>query len=421
MKKRVLLLADSPTCITGFGKVAKHICKSLHDTGLYDITVVGINYDGYPPHHFPYNIIPATSALVQKYSDLYGRRRTMDLLLHGDFDIFFCIQDMGVTASFMPEVAKVQQQKKDFVSILYTPVDSQLITQPKWITDGAETFDFIVTYTEYGKKQINAVKTIDTLDICPHGCELEDFFPVDPRVVKDFRKSCISHVDLTNRFVVLNVNRNQIRKDYLHTFKAFAELKKMVPCAFLFVLAQLQDQGGNLLDIATQCGLKYGDDWYAPDDYVASSGYDVKAVNMLYNMADVVFSSTVGEGWGLSTAEAGAVGTPCVFPDNTSLHEIFGGGDRGYLIPSGDNPDRFVCYALMDSSLVRPTIDTVAAAKLLKRVFDNPQEANEKAKKMRQWVEEHTWDKVNQFWVDKFAKVSEEVDRRKSYAGVECS
>jgi D-inositol-3-phosphate glycosyltransferase len=418
--KKVLILADSPTCITGFGKVAKHICKTLHDSGAFEIAVVGINYDGTPANPMPYEIVPATSALVPQYrEDLYGRAKTIDILRNGAFDIFFCIQDMGVAATFMPKVKEIQDAlppEKKFVSIFYTPVDSHLTTQKEWVRAGLEPFDFPVTYTEYGKKEILKVNPLlaDRIDICPHGVDTEDFHPMPPDKIELFKRNGMNRMDFRNKFIVLNVNRNQIRKDYLRTFKAFAELKAMVPSAFLLVIAQLNDQGGDLLDMARQCGLEYGRDWLAPADYIAAKGYSVQTINMCYNIADVVFSTTVGEGWGLSSTEAMAVGKPCVFPDNTSLNEIFGGGERGYLVPCGSNPDQWVCHGHNDSSLVRPAIDVREAAKALKYVFDHPKEAAEKARKGQEWAYAHTWDSVNEFWVKKFAEAGAECERRRS-------
>lgn len=772
----VLVLADSPTCITGFGNVSRHILDTIHKQEKYRLTVVGINYDGFPPHKFPYDIIPATSRIVERYDDLYGRKRALDLLMSGQIDVFFCIQDPGVAATFMPEVKKIQAKlgKRTFTSILYFPVDSSLLTQQKWIQNGIATVDFPVVYTEYGKREILKYAPIPNLDICPHGVDLKDFHPLDKATVEEFKRTCITGLDLRNRFIVLNVNRNQIRKDYVRCFKAFAEVKKQVPCAFLFVLAQLRDQGGDLLEIAKQCGLEYGVDWVAPGDYNSAQGFDIQAVNTIYNIADVVFSSTVGEGWGLcvhpdtriktdegykkikrivpgmrvltregyrsvqgvisrkvqenlvslvvdgrsendpllltkehlvatkrgwiaagdlqmedeiaqapdsladyqfyrfdiadligklnlcftehnawihgsynkkykrhislnkdfaelygiylaegsaskngivfsisqeeneflerikllvkkvwglpvyvenakdskkrwvrvygnilkefyaewagtgarnkriklmslltkqtaskvlkgvwwgdgskekygyeitttstdmaydlskigdmlgmrltmeyslerrayrlrakkadaakfsyilgdnsvtkswleakdysfakvkaigsvsydgdvfdiqvegtheystsmgiihnSSVEAMAVGKPCVFPNNTSLTEIFGNGERGYLIPSGDTPDRFICYGAMDSSLVRPTIDVLAAAKYIKRVFDNPKEAGQKVAKATEWIMEHTWNRVNSFWVDKFEEAYKETERRRNDPNLE--
>lgn len=418
--KKVLILADSPTCITGFGKVAKHLCKTLYNTGSYEIAVIGINYDGTPANPMPYEIVPATSALVPAYrEDLYGRAKTIDILKSGTFDIFFCLQDMGVTATFMPKVKEIQDAlppEKKFVSIFYTPVDSHLTTQKDWVRKGLEPFDFAVTYTEYGKKEILKVNPLleDRLDICPHGVDTTDFFPMEQDKIDLFKRNGMNHMDFRNKFIVLNVNRNQIRKDYLRTFKTFAELKKDVPSAFLLVIAQINDQGGNLIDMAKQCGLEYGRDWLAPADYIAAKGYSIQTINMCYNIADVVFSTTIGEGYGLSSIEALAVGKPCVFPDNTSLNEIFGGGERGYLVPCGSNPDQWVCHGHNDSSLVRPAIDVQAAAKALKRVFDCPKEAAEKAKKGHEWALAHTWDTVNQFWIKKFAEAGAECERRRA-------
>jgi glycosyltransferase involved in cell wall biosynthesis len=319
----------------------------------------------------------------------------------------------------MPKVKEIQEAlppEKRFVSVFYTPVDSHLTTQPDWVKDGCASFDFPTTYTEYGKAEILKVfpELKGKLDVCPHGVSTEDFYPVSADKIELFKRSGMNKVDFRNKFIVLNVNRNQIRKDYLRCFKAFAELKREVPSAFLLVIAQIFDQGGNLIDMAKQCGLEYGRDWLAPGDYTASRGYSVPIINMCYNIADVVFSTTVGEGWGLSSTECMAVGKPCVFPDNTSLHEILGGGERGYLVPCGNTPDQWVCHGVNDSSLIRPAIDVTAAAKALKRVFDNPREASEKAKRGHEWALAHTWDIVNQFWIKKFEEASQECDRRRA-------
>jgi glycosyltransferase involved in cell wall biosynthesis len=217
---------------------------------------------------------------------------------------------------------------------------------------------------------------------------------------------------------VLNVNRNQIRKDYTKTFASFKLLKEKVPNAFLLVLAQIQDQGGDLQQIASYFGLEFGVDWMAPSDYTANKGYPVEMVNLIYNIADVVFSSTVGEGFGLSSIEAMAVGKPCVFPDNTSLTEIFSGDTeetyRGLLIDSGEDLDHLISYGGLDSSLVRPTINTYVASEHLAWVYNNKEEVALMVTRAQEWAMSHSWNLVNRYWVERFAHVYNEVLRKRA-------
>ena len=46
-KRKVLVLADSPTCATGFAQVSRNVLKNLYDTGRYEIDMIGINYTGH--------------------------------------------------------------------------------------------------------------------------------------------------------------------------------------------------------------------------------------------------------------------------------------------------------------------------------------------------------------------------------------
>ena len=63
-------------------------------------------------------------------------------------------------------------------------------------------------------------------------------------------------------------------------------------------------------------------------------GVPIEALNAVYNCADVFFTTTLGEGWGLTMTEAMSAGTPVIAPDNSSIPEILGGDRlRGYVYP----------------------------------------------------------------------------------------
>lgn len=412
VKRKVLVLSDASCGVTGFSMVAYNILKDLHETGLYEIVQVGINYDGvgYDQKKIPYTILPATSGIDPNYRDVYGRKRFLDILSSGQVDIAFIIQDMAVVASFHKDMQKVYDalpKNKKFTSIYYFPVDSDLKTKRGWVVNSASKIDYPVVYTEYGRKEVEQFDPDlkKRISVCPHGVDTSIFHPLKQDEIEIAKRTIFKGIDLKDRFIVLNLNRNQIRKDYLKTFKTIAELKKVVPNVLLVAFAARRDQGGDLAEIAEQCSLIAGQDWVAPKDYDNLKGFPVEAVNAVYNMADCVFSSAVGEGFGLSSIEGMACRKPCVFPENTSLIEIFGAdGVRGRLVKSGDKPEHFVCYGANDSSLVRPTINVEDAVEKLAWVAKGGSEVDEMAERGYIWAKEHDWRTVNKFWIEKFEK-----------------
>jgi glycosyltransferase involved in cell wall biosynthesis len=74
-------------------------------------------------------------------------------------------------------------------------------------------------------------------------------------------------------------------------------------------------------------------------------------LNLLYNMADVNVSTTLGEGVGLSLVESAAVGTTSIAPNNSAIPEML--GSTGHIIPNK-------CHVniAFDNAHLRPLVDT---------------------------------------------------------------
>jgi glycosyltransferase involved in cell wall biosynthesis len=339
------------------------------------------------------------------------------MLSADDYDIFFILQDMPIVAQRMKQVLELQKTKR-FKTIMYTPVDSDLSTKREWVTKSVSDINYPVTYTEWGKKQILQFDSEleKRLKVVYHGTDFSEIYKLPKEQRDTYRSQGIMYDGgtqvLTDKFVILNVNRNQIRKDYMRTFATFAEFKKIVSNAYLMLLAQNKDQGGDLNTIASQFGLVYGKDWSCPSGYRAYMICPAGMINAMYNVADVTFSSSLGEGFGLSSTETMCAGTPGVFPDHTALTEIFGGdGNRGRLVKAGDTPGNHVCYGAYDSSLVRPAINIEDAVAKLKWVYDGGPEVEAMTARALTWAAGITWTSINKFWIERFAHACEEIDR----------
>lgn len=387
-KIRILYYGDSPTAATGFGTVTRNILSGLHKTGKYDIKVLGINYWG-DPHQFPYPIWPIG---IGGRGDPYGRQRAADMMMKDfEFDVLMMIQDSFIL-QFMEKVfPALRSSKNKFTSVVYYPIDGT--PKPEWV-NAMNLFDHPVTYTKFGRREsIMANSAIgDKLTNIPHGVNINDFFPIGQDEVETFRKQFFGpHAD---KFIITNVNRNQQRKDIPRTMQTFKEFKKHRPDSFLYLHMAAQDQGWDLIQVARSMDLELHKDFALPGNFGPNQGYPLEVLNKIYNASDVVTSTTLGEGWGLSTVEAMATKTPIVFPRNTSLEEIIGESEeRGYLVPSGEN---LTDYTVLphDNEVLRPLTNVEALVEKLIHIHDDRDEAKQKAQTAYNWVRENMqWSK----------------------------
>jgi len=146
-----------------------------------------------------------------------------------------------------------------------------------------------------------------------------------------------------------------------------------------------------------------------PQNFGPNQGYPIEILNMLYNCSDAVVSTTTGEGFGLSWIEAMATKTPIIMPDNTAMTEFIT-DDRGYLVKSGTN-DGLFAYIPHDNEVLRCLVDVDDMVEKLVHIYNNREEAEEKAENAYKWVTtEMDWQKhIVPQWVKLFDKVYEEL------------
>ena len=76
-KVRLLWIGDSPSVSTGFGRVSQGILENLHQTGEYEVAVLGINHPIGDPHRYEgmFRIYPARAK-----NDNYGFNRVEEVI-----------------------------------------------------------------------------------------------------------------------------------------------------------------------------------------------------------------------------------------------------------------------------------------------------------------------------------------------------
>lgn len=413
--KRLQIIGDAG-CQTGFARVVKGIADHLHNTGEWDIVVRGINFR--PTHAIPYayEVLPVATDHVE---DPLGFHDFPDHLEEDRPDVQLVVQDLWNINTYMAF------KPRELPTVAYFPVDTPNLKWSYALAVGAVAE--AATYTDFAARESAAAVqdavdvvaessiheskgrvTMDTeatwfslpkgksvlqcrLDrmaryqnpagwnVIPHGADLSLFEPRD-------RKLCRRLFNLpTDAFVVGSVGTNQFRKRQDLTLLAFADLLQTHPTAILVLHCMGGDrQGWDLQQLARyfgierQCRFVHHEHPNLSDDDLVS----------LYNTFDVHVNTSGGEGWGLTSVESAACGTPQLVPDWSATREIW--ADTGVLLPVRNF--RFEPKFL---NTAHCEIDTVETAQVFRLLADDPELRALIGARCRARAESmHTWDEI---------------------------
>ena len=404
--KRVLILADF-CCATGFAMVAQNVVAQLlkDKDVVYQIDIVGINYHGMPNEwQGVYPRVRVFPAMLISSNDLFGRTGFLSMLSAGVYDLAWILQDTFNVEPIMEKIMELRKSlavnnKKLFRLIFYFPIDAK--PKENWIKKSVSLADVPVVYTQYGYDECIAVdpQLESKLKIIPHGVDTAIFHPIDQKDIDEFRGHYF--LDRTkDKFLVTNVNRNQPRKDIARTMQIFRLFKNQCPDAVLYLHMNKYDVAYNLDEVARNYELIPNEDYICPANFQEHDGLPLEAVNAIYNASQVVMTTSLGEGWGLSMTEAMACKTPVIAPNHTSLTEIL--EYRGTLVSAGKrNSDWVVLQA--DNERMRPIVDVAEYVDKLVWIHNNYKEAKALAEKAYEYVTKNwTWDIIGEEWRQTF-------------------
>lgn len=393
---KILCLFDYNT-FTGFATVSKNLVKhwKSHFGDNIKLDICAVNYFG-DDYKEGDNVRVISAKKKDVAKDDFGRYVFMRSLKDGDYDLIFILQDLGVIVPTIKYLKEIQKEKKVagktvFKSILYFPVDFALT--PNLGVD-LEFFDYLATYTEYGKSQVLRLKPqlVKKLHVIPHGNDMEDFHPIDPKDSQEFRNQFFG--ENSNKFIITNVNRNQSRKDIPTTIFGFLEYwEEYNKNAFLYLHMDAKDpMGWNLRAILAQTPLREGRDFKLTDEQYLQKGAPVELIKNIYNASDVFLTTATGGGWELSVTEAMACKLPTIIPNHTSLAEIGRSGERAYMLNT-----LYPIVAMVDN-VIRFQSDLYEIAETLDNVYkykrDKALDHNLKIENAYQFVSNLRWDGI---------------------------
>jgi len=217
-KRKILVICDSPRLVTGLARVGKEVSLSLSNAG-FDVSYLACNGDNTFTHDkFPFKVYP------YKPNDKYGAKRFATIVEEFLPDFILAIGDID-------KVGYVGQYAKKFnvYSVYYCPVEGELFPSGKFLgkmkmdyIKMLNGFDEVVTYSEFGKKQINDLIENRVSRSIPHGVDLSIFKPLD---TFEARNNLGIDVAIGDCFIVGAIYRNCTRKSIDKLFEAFSIFK----------------------------------------------------------------------------------------------------------------------------------------------------------------------------------------------------
>jgi glycosyltransferase involved in cell wall biosynthesis len=338
---------------TGFGRVAQYLIPALAKE--HEIHVLAVNWAGDPnPMQEHCKMYPA----MAYGSDPFGSHRIGELVQAIQPDLVFVVNDIWVAISLMDKIEPLKESI-GFKTCIYTPIDSYGLFAE--LLPAVEKWDRFITYTQFGKAEIEKIGYRKPIEVVGHGTDFTKFFPLDKQ---ECRKALGIQEDA---FIVFNGNRNQPRKRIDLTIKGFIKFAKDKPDARLWLNMGKKDMGWDLVPLFKRVAR---DEGYDPTGkliltsphFSTHNCLPIEKLNQVYNAVDVGINTCIGEGWGLVNTEHAATGTAQVVPDHTSLKEIFDGVPR--IACHGSETDR-------NYGLERPLPEPESLAELLTAYYDD--------------------------------------------------
>ncbi len=402
--KRLIYYGDSVNVSTGFGNVSRHVLSRVLDR--YEITVFGVNEYFNNPNPLPVaRIIPA---LPNAQNDPFGKQKFIEFITSegANYDIWFLQNDIH-SWGYLPEVVMaVRASGKNPHIFTYTVVDGPIRKEDTWFLSCVDVGGIP---SEYGIREILRHDPHLAYKLChiPHGVDPNEFFPLPDDTIKNFKKNVMGCDE--NDFLIVNVNRNSSRKDIVRCLMYFGHLLIKRPNAKLYLHMDRNEESYKGWDLSRvlETNRNFLRNISFPRDFSVNQGANLQILNSIYNAADLVISTTLGEGFGLSCVEAMAAGTLVMMPDNSSLSELMTNG-RGIPIKCGTTNSEWTIQT-NDLGCMRPLSNIDDMIEKTLQVMDKyPVQMVEKARK---WiVSELNWDRIVNLFINGFEQTSPIMD-----------
>jgi D-inositol-3-phosphate glycosyltransferase len=330
---RILWISDGGVT-TGFGTVTHNIGDRLVDLG-HDVHVLAANHTG---DYFPTKV-KLYKANTKEARDTVGKTRVVEMLAEVMPDVVVLLNDPHTLTNllFNNEYDTPKALLRFRPLIAYLPIDGANLP-PVW----SEMTKFVkpVPMSNFGARQLK----IDDRNTIYHGVD-EIFRPAS----KDDPLTMSNGAVITSKaeakeafgfkpddFLIGRVDRNSWRKDFAGTWKAIVPVMKRHDNVQAYFHCQRNDPaGGPILPGLFTRDMDTIDRFELPrkETFNTYRGWPTIDLVGIMNAFDIFVTTSMGEGFGLTIAEAMACEVPVVAQDCSAISEVVGSG--GILIEPG--------------------------------------------------------------------------------------
>lgn len=348
---KVLWLSDA-ACTTGFARVTHSIGERLVEDFGHEVHVLAVNYrgDSWPcerPGHDHVTPLRLYRPTTIRGDDIYGMTRIIEMLAKVEPDVVVFVSDPQIVLNFLfknqydPEQILLRYRPL----LHYVPCDGVNLPAP-W-TNVLPKVANVVAMSKWGQQHYQPSKMVY------HGIDSELWWPIweKPKttstgIVCKTQADCRRAFGLDpDAFLVGRIDTNSARKDYPASVKALWPLMKKH--SDINAYFHCQDESANN-GVRFQAMLSREPDvdpkrFSFPGLHTSFEGWEQKDMNVLLSAFDVFLSTSRGEGFGLTLAEAAACGIPIVAQNVSAIPEVVGPGgillEPGSLltVPSGED------------------------------------------------------------------------------------
>ena len=330
---KVLWLGDAG-CHTGFGRVTHAIGERLVDDYGHDVHVLAYNYrgDSWPSRNDPDRQTPLKlyRPNAVKGDDIFGLSRHIELLAKIEPDVVVMLHDANMLLYLLFE--NTWDSEKLFVKyrpiITYIPVDGYN-RPPAW--NVLTTITNAVVMSKFGEESMPGSRLVY------HGVDSDVFHPVSRkapltlssgRIVYDSGDCKEAFGYPRDSFLIVRADKNSGRKDFASTIKAVWPVMKR----HKDIRVHLHTTGGRsqndalvINDMLTR-EPDVHERFSLPGLHNSFVGWPEEDLIALYNAADLFVTTSRGEGFGLTIAEAMACGVPVIAQNVSAIPEVVGPG-----------------------------------------------------------------------------------------------
>lgn len=438
--KTILVTTYSP-CIHGsYGIVSREIFKRIYESGDYHIV-----------HHawfhielandVPWDVIPTNQRIVNgrhelDNDDIHGQKTFKEVLNKVKPDIVWALGDFYMLKHVFDE--KVNHPNVQFVCHL--AVDGE--PWHRGTVSPIVNADDIVAISRYGAETIEPLVNRPVPHIW-HGVDTEQFYPLDKEQKLDLRMKSSNGKFNDKAFVAGFVGKDQYRKqndkiwEYVH-YMVHGDYIECKECSRVTLrewdsrLARPRDldrltmyDAGYDYSYCSHCRStdvingKAEDDFYGyihmpykpndawnPDQLSdiwkiqgrmfntkglgSNKGIEDSQMVSIYNLFDIMYYPSGGEGFGMPVLEAMACGVPTMYTNYSAHAEV--AGDCGIPLKVSYVTEMMSCYS-------RARADTADAVAKTLKLIRNPKLLEPLKERGIAKADENTWDKIGADWL----------------------